>query len=112
MSEIELIEERPVTLTEMKTKLEEIEKRDKELNFRANKTKDYLSTLDLLNRKKVEDLTKKINDLNIPRLKDRHIVKIVDIMPKDLDSLKIIISGENITLKEEDLKKILEVIKK
>jgi DNA-directed RNA polymerase subunit F len=110
MASIELIEEKPITLSEMKNRLEEVEKRDKELNFRANKTKDYLGALDLHTLKKVDELRKKVNDLAIPRLKDRHIVKMIDVMPGDLDSLKIIFSGENITLKEDDLKKILKVI--
>ena len=40
--EIKIIEEKPITLAEMKRNLVDIEKRDKELNFRANKVKGYL----------------------------------------------------------------------
>jgi len=39
-------------------------------------------------------------------------IKIIDLCPKDLDSLKVILTGENITLKQEDMEKIIEVIKK
>ena len=33
-------------------------------------------------------------------------------MPKDIDSLKIILTGENLTLKQEDLEKIASIVKK
>ena len=49
--------------------------------------------------------------LNISRLKDKHINKIVDLLPNDVDDLKSILSGENLTLKQEDLTKIVETIK-
>jgi DNA-directed RNA polymerase subunit F len=112
MPSIEIIEETPLTLVEMKERLAKVEKRDKELNFRATKTKEYLNTFTKNEElKKSEELKNKIKELNIPRLKDRQIVKIVDIMPQDMDGLKIIFVGENITVKNEDLEKILQVIK-
>jgi len=55
-------------------------------------------------------LSKKITALTIPRLKERHIIKVLDIMPKDLDSLRLLLSTETLTIKDEDLKKILDVI--
>ncbi|MDD5253882.1 MAG: hypothetical protein PHG05_02140 [Candidatus Nanoarchaeia archaeon] len=111
MPGIEVIEEIPLTLVEIREKLAQVEKRDKELNFRAIKTKEYLSTFTKSQElKKVDGLKQKIKELNIPRLKERHIVKIVDIMPQDMDGLKILFVGENITIKNEDLEKILQVI--
>ena len=112
MSNIQTINEIPLTLVEMKERIEKVEKRDKELNFRATKTKDYLSVFTKdMDLKAALELKKKITELNIPRLKDRQIVKIIDLMPQDLDSLKILLIGENITIKNEDLEKILQVIK-
>lgn len=112
MGNFKIINEKPVTMAELKNKLKEIEKRKKELSFRANKTKEYINSFDIQKTKETQALAKKIEELNIPRLKERHIVKIIDIMPKDLDSLKTVLSGETITVKEDDLKKILEVVKK
>ncbi|MDD5331465.1 MAG: hypothetical protein PHE43_01405 [Candidatus Nanoarchaeia archaeon] len=112
MSSIQTINEVPLTLVEMKERIEKVEKRDKELNFRATKTKEYLGTFTKdMDLKTATELKKKITELNIPRLKDRQIVKIIDLMPQDLDSLKILLIGENITIKNEDLEKILQVIK-
>lgn len=111
MGQFKIINEKPIGMAQLKDKLKEIEKRKKELSFRANKTKEYANSFDVEKTKEAEALAKKIEGLKIPRLKERHIVKIIDIMPKDLDSLKAILSGETITVKEEDLKKILNVVK-
>lgn len=110
MAEFNIVSEKPITLTELKDKISKIEKRDKELSFRGNRAKEYLGSFVDKKPKEVEELKKKIAELNIPRLKDRHIVKIVDIHPVDLDSLKMLLSGETITVKEEDLKKILSIL--
>lgn len=111
MAEFTIIEEKPLTMDEVAEKIKKVEKRDKELGFRANKTKEYLANFTEKN-KKVNELRKKLQGLDISRLKDRHIVKIIDIMPDDIDSLKVMLSGEAITLREEDLKKILDAINK
>ena len=108
--DIEIIEERPVNLSELKARLDEVKKRDDVLNFRANKAKDYVDTFSNLDIKKAKDIEKKINELNIARIKDKHIAKIIDLMPRDIDILKSIFSGENVTLKQEDLAQILEVL--
>lgn len=110
MPDLKVLNERALTLSELKDKLETIEKRDKELSFRANKTKEYLNSFSTKKFKEMEALKKKIEELNVPRLKDRHIAKIIDIAPKDYDSIKLLLSGEAITVKEEDLKKILSLL--
>lgn len=110
MPEITVINEVPITMLEMKKKLDGIEKRDKELNFRAKKVKEYLDIFVTKENKKNDELKKKIMALNISRLRERHITKILDIMPNDIDSLKILFSGDNITIKQEDLDNILKVI--
>ena len=109
--DIEILEERSVTMSEMKLRIEEIKKRDKELNFRANKAKDYLDAFPTTDNKKAMEIEKKINELNIGRLRDKHIAKIIDLMPDNIDSLKAIFVGDNVTLKQEDLQKIVEVLK-
>ncbi len=111
MADIQVINETPISMLDMKKKLESIEKRDKELNFRAKKVKEYLDLFLTKESKKQEELKKKIQDLGIPRLRERHITKLLDVIPKDMDSLKILFSGENLTIKQEDLEKILKVIK-
>ncbi|MBU2589969.1 MAG: hypothetical protein KKA65_00550 [Nanoarchaeota archaeon] len=108
MAEFKIESEKPITMSEVADRLSKVEKRDKELSFRANKTKEYLAHF--VTKEKESKLRKKLENLNLARLKDRQIVKIIDLKPEDMDSLKIILSNEAITLKEEDLKKILDAI--
>ena len=111
-SDLKIISESPISLSEMKQILEEIKKRDKELNFRAKKTEEYLNSIVKITPKKAEELKESLKELKITRLKPLHIAKIMDILPTDMDSLKMIISSDNVTLKQEDLDKILLTIKK
>ncbi len=107
---METINEKPMSIHEIKTHVDAMKKRDKELNFRAKKVEEYLNTLAKI--KKAAEFRKDIEELDISRLRDKSIVHIMNICPKDLDSLKSILSSENLTLKEEDLKKILDVVDK
>ncbi|MBW2989615.1 hypothetical protein KY358_04840 [Candidatus Woesearchaeota archaeon] len=104
----EIISEKPISMGSLKQELEKIKKRDKELGFRAARTQEYLEHFEII--KNSDEIYKKIEALNIPRLKDQHIVKILDIQPKTLDELKAIIQGYTITVNNENLKKIVEVI--
>jgi DNA-directed RNA polymerase subunit F len=109
MSEFQVLEESPLSLTDLKKSLKGLQA-EAPLSFRGEKTNTYLESFALYSDKESQEIVQKIAALNIPRLKDRHIVKVVDVMPKDLDSLRLLLSTETLTIKDEDLKKILDVI--
>jgi len=109
MSEFTIIEENPISLVQIEQELKKL-KKEGELSFRAEKTKTYLENFCQTSPKDLKKISEEIRKINIPRFKERHIAKIVDLMPGDLDSLKVILSGEVLTLSEEDMKKILNVI--
>lgn len=108
---MEITGERPVTMAEAREALGKIEGRDKEkeLNFRAKKAKEYFKSFANAKKGDAGKLKKALLGLKISRLKDRHIAKIIDVMPEDMDSLKVLLSGETISPKADDLKRILEV---
>lgn len=106
----EIISEKPISIGELKKELEKIKKRDKELNFRAARTEEYLQHFPTL--KNPEELFKKIEALKIPRLREKHIIKIIDILPKTTDELKAILQGYTVTVNNENLKKIADTINK
>ncbi|MBS3163700.1 hypothetical protein J4427_03370 [Candidatus Woesearchaeota archaeon] len=106
MVSIKVLEEKPLTLSEVKTRLED----NKEPIPKGIKTLTYLKSIPLTKEKKAQELKEKINGLGLSRLKERYIVKLIDIMPMDIDSLRAILS-QDITLKQEDLQKILEILK-
>ncbi len=111
MASIKLIQENPISLPEMKEKLHEVESRDKELSFRSNKVKDYLNKIVKLDKKTSLELKQKLISLDIPRLKDRQIIKIIDILPEDLEELKAVFTGEVTTITQENMEKIVDAVK-
>ena len=57
-----------------------------ELNFRANKTLEYLNAVPVAKPKEGQKLIEELQKLEIPRMKDTHIHKLVDTRPTTLDS--------------------------
>tara|TARA_Y100000310_G_C20418497_1_gene685510 strand:- start:68 stop:418 length:351 start_codon:yes stop_codon:yes gene_type:complete len=106
-----LIEEKPVTLVDLKNDLEKIEKRDKELNYRSNKAKEYIHNFVDLSAKKKEELQKKLIALDMVRLKEAHIIKIIDFLPKDVDDLKVILQAYPVTMPKKDMDSIIAIVK-
>ena len=43
MTDMQIISETPINIYQLKKELEKIKKRDNELNFRTNKTEEYLN---------------------------------------------------------------------
>lgn len=105
-----ITKETPMNLFEVKKELQRIKKRDKELNYRSTKTEDYIQQLDLSS--KAEELKAKIDKLKIPRLKEQHIQKIIDLIPTSVKDLKVILQGYILTVNNDNLKKIIDVIAK
>ncbi|MFC1768953.1 hypothetical protein ACFLZX_04280 [Nanoarchaeota archaeon] len=109
MTNVEIVEETPLSIAEVKDELDKIKKRDKELNFRAQKAEEYLQVFS--GSKKQLDLKKKIEGLKIPRLREPHICKIVDLMPTTANDLKAVLQGYPISVTNENIKKIVDVVK-
>ena len=113
MAEIEIKNETPLTYSEVAEKLKTIKKNigDEELSFRTKKAEEYLEAFGKEGLKKIEEITKKLGELDISRLKEKQIANLADIQPVDEDSVKMILANDNITLKQEDVKKIVDCIK-
>jgi len=110
MTTAEIIAENPISTYELKEELEKIKKRDKELNFRAARTEEFLNQTATL--KKASELHDKIVKLNIPRLKENHIKKIIDILPINLSDLKVVLQGYTVNVNNDSMKKIIDTINK
>lgn len=106
-----VISEEPISTFDLKKELAHIKKRDAELGFRAAKTEEYLNTFAKLDEKKTEEIKKKIIELNIPRLKSEHICKLLDILPADLEDVRLVLNSYPLTITNENLVKIADVIK-
>ena len=108
MADVQIISETPINIYQLKKELERIKKRDNELNFRANKTEEHLNQIATL--KNAEELFDKIMQLDIPRLREQHINKIIDVAPTTLNELKVVLQGYTITVNNESMKKIVDTI--
>jgi len=58
---------------------------------------------------KAEELHKKLQKLDLMKIKEEHIAKIIDILPENADELNKIFS--DVGLNEDEIKKILDTIK-
>ena len=94
--------------------LEEIEKKSKdaELTYREEKVMEFLKKYNKLDSKNFETAKKELIELEIPRLEEVHIIKILENMPTDGTQLRAIVSHSGTILVDENMNKILEVLKK
>jgi DNA-directed RNA polymerase subunit F len=109
MSKPRIISEAPVSMVEVKEEVKRIKKRDAEPSFRVTKVDEYLSSFVTLSSKEEKELIDKIEKLGIPRLKEEHIKKLIDLMPVNLDQLKVILQGYVITVSQDNMKKLAAV---
>lgn len=83
-----------------------------ELNFRANKTLEYLQQVHVVKKKDGEKAVEELLKLEIPRFKELHAHKLVDTLPKNVEEIKSVLSAYTITVSKESLEKIHEVLSK
>jgi DNA-directed RNA polymerase subunit F len=101
---------KPVSLSEVKNILKKVEKERKELLYEQKIALEHAYKFAKLNVKKTNDMVKELSNLDF--LQESHIYKIADILPVTEDDIKTLFSKERITLNEDEIKKILEIVKK
>ena len=106
----QVVEEVPLNIVEVKEMLRKIKERDEELNFRAQKTAEYLEAIHTIKPKQAKELKEKLEALEIPRVKEAQVQKIIDIMPKTTEGVKTVFSGLNISVTAENVKKVATLI--
>ena len=105
---LEILSETSINTYQLKQELAKIKKRDKELNFRAQKTEDHLAQT--ATHKDAEKLFDKISKLNISRLREQQINKLVDVTPTTVKDVKIILQGYAVNVTNDNMKKIADTI--
>ncbi len=104
------ISQTPVTLAELKEEITKIKQRQKEPSIRITRMEDYLNAFAELNPEQGKELRSALTKLAINRLKDEHICKIVDILPKSVNELKVVMQGYALSLTNDASNKIVESI--
>ena|SRR3989338_810168 len=107
MTTMKVLKEAPISMSDLKHEMEKIKKRDKELSFRSARSEEYLNQFVAKDTTKLADTLRK---LDISRLKEEYIIKIVDILPKSVEDLKVVLHGYTATLTKEHLQKIVDEV--
>ena len=107
----EIIKETPIAMAELKGEIEKIKKKTEKLKFRAEKTEEYFNQFASIDEKKSLELKEKLAKMGIPRLKEEHIIKIVDLMPVSVEELKSILHAYTVTITNDNMKKIVDAVK-
>ena len=72
----------------------------------------YIKKFCKIKPEKANQLKKAIEELGIIKLKQKHISKIIDLLPEDSEDLRKIFVGEEVSLDQNEINSILETIKK
>ena len=108
---MKLINSKPVTMGEARdiiTKREADEKR--ELSYEQKLASEHLKKFTRLGGEKAVECLKELN--SVLRMSPEVAIQIVNVMPDGPDELRMIFSREKFSLKDEEVAKILEIIKK
>ena len=106
--EYEKVSETFVPLSKVKDILSKIDDKI----YEQKVTYEYAKKFSKLDSKKAAALIKELSELKMRKLKDNQIIKIVDLLPRDMEDLKVILAKAQMPLKEDELQKILEIVKK
>jgi DNA-directed RNA polymerase subunit F len=105
-------QEVPISIYDLKNELKKIAKRDTQLSVRAAKTEEFINQFSDLKQNNSEKLEEEINKLEIPRMKDFIIKKIIDCLPQSIEELKVVLQGYTITMSKENMEKIVALVRK
>ncbi len=106
----EIINQAPVSFSEVKEFIIEREKEKGELKYEQRLILDYVNKFTKLDIESSKNLIKELQEgLN---LKKEIAIKIADLLPEDSDDLKTIFAKEKVNIGEEHIKIILETIAK
>ena len=97
----------PIPLVKVKPLLEEREKVH-ELSYEQNLALDHVTKFSKISAEDAEKLVGELEEI----IKKTQAIKIADIMPEDMDDMRLIFAKERGSHKKEELENILEIVNK
>lgn len=112
MSSPHVLEKVPMNVVQLKDALTRIRGSEEglELNFRAQKAMEYAEDFTKMKLDEANEVLAAIQKLEVPRLKDVHIHKLIDLMPQSEKSVKVVLNSYHLTVSADLIKKIAEVL--
>lgn len=101
---------RRVSLAEVKNILKKVEKNRKELLYEQRIALEHAQKFAKLPANKTDMMLKELMD--IEPIHEAHAYKIADILPTSIDDVKTIFAKERVSLKDSDIKSILDIVNK
>ncbi|UCC91317.1 MAG: hypothetical protein JSV39_03300 [Candidatus Aenigmatarchaeota archaeon] len=81
----------------------------KELVYEQKNALEHVRKFCKLSEKKYEKMFEELK--KIEKLKDKHIVNIINFLPQNQDELRVLFANERAVLTDDDKKKILKIVK-
>ena len=78
---------------------------------KLKQAKEYLDNFVTFSAAKRNELHKKLQELNLLRLKEEHLAKIIDFLPKTVNDLKIVLQAYPLSMPKKDQESIVNAIK-
>ncbi len=97
-----ILSQRPVTLAESKSLLKTSEKKEP--------IEEFFKIFTKLSPEKTKSCIDELRKLNNPKLKEEHLIKIIDILPEDSAELAVIFN--EVSLTEEESNAVLAILSK
>ena len=97
----------PIPLVKVKPLLEEREKVH-ELSYEQNLALDHVTKFAKISAEDAEKLVGELEEI----IKKTQAIKIADVMPEDMDDMRLIFAKERRSQKKEELENILEIVNK
>lgn len=104
-----VVKEKPVTLAEVLEILKRA-KKEGELEYWQRLTYDHAQKMAKLKPDKARELKEEL--LKIEKIREHQAVAIVDLLPETKEDVELIFAKERTVLEEEDIKRILELVRK
>jgi len=102
-----VLETEPIPLAKVKPLLEDREKVH-ELNYEQNLALDHVTKFSKVPVENAEKLVAELEEI----IKKTQAIKIADIMPEDMDDMRLIFAKERGSHKKEELEDILKIVDK
>ena len=104
-----VVDAKPISMAEAKEIMTSQEK-DKELTYEQKLALEHLNKFTVLDAPVAKKILEEVS--GVLRMSDETKIQILNLLPKTPDELRMIFTRENFSLKENEIKKILEIIKK
>ncbi|UCD07779.1 MAG: hypothetical protein JSW41_02310, partial [Candidatus Aenigmatarchaeota archaeon] len=94
----------------IKKEISDPKEQKKKLGYEQKNALEHLRKFSKLNEKAKNDMVEELR--KIEKLRERHIESIINMLPQDMDELKLLFANEIVTVSDDDKKKVLSIVKK